>query len=544
MAPMYLKIFDPRAVRAAGSGLNAQAEAVTGTHLYAYLQDQELPPELVKWKESSRSGSSSSSGSTKSITLETASLTSSDRAHHIQEIFQTAESFARYNEEPVDLKASAEQHEAFSKRSLLQELKATKETFMMAFFLIHETVCAEISMPRISASAPSIPLVKRVCATIEATSTPDAGRISRMTGVQGTARSQVTCADDALVSDFSLSARQNIDCLEGHNRKTNKVEEYSTICLESAALTAAIITTPATDVNGEAMVLTDLVVLCRSLACETSEEKLVYVARVSITQKESSSTSAGSQIKSVQKVALYIAPSPVVCQAAVSRIIPKEREEEEDQTDSHDGMRDNDNAGWTSLEDDDSSEDQEKEKPAGIVCVGPAKEQGEDGNGLSACLMLISLKDLHFTALLARDIPPNTDPLSTDVGNADTLTVDVILGLDAQTLGTSEGEVSFRERLLSIDIPDEKGRIILESRASRGVVLVGVATGIGGAGSGGKVIVVDMELDEDDEAEEEEEESEDEEEDEEDDDAGVTEKDHSYGSESQRGYDINTMVTR
>ena len=543
MAPMYLKIFDPRAVRAAGSGLNAQAEAVTGTHLYAYLQDQELPPELVKWKESSRRGSSSSSGSSKSITLDTASLISSDRAHHIQEIFQTAESFARYNEEPVDLKASAEQHEAFSKRSLLQELKATKETFMMAFFLIHETVCAEISMPRISASAPSILSVQRDCATIEATLTPGDGRISRMTAVQGTARSEVTCADDALVSDFSLSARQSIDCLEGHNRKTNKVEEHSTICLESAALTAAIITTPATDVNGEVMVLTDLVVLCRSLSCETSEEKLVYVARVSLTQKEPSSTSAGSQIKCVQKVALYIAPSPVVCQAAVSRIIPKEREEEEEQTDSHDGMRDNDNAGWTSLEDDDNSEDQEKEKPAGIVCVGPAIEQGEDGNGLSACLMLISLKDLHFNALLALDIPSNTDPLSTNFWNADTLTVDVILGLDAQTLGTSEGEVSFRERLLSIDIPEEKGRMILESRASRGVVLVGVATGIGGAGSGGKVIVVDMELDEDDEAEEEEEESEDEEE-EEDDDAGVTGNDHNYGPESQRGYDINAMVTR
>ena len=532
MAPTYLKIFDPRAVRAAGSGLNAQAEAVTGTHLYAYLQDQELPPELVKWKESSRSGS-------RSTTLDTASLTSSDRAHNIQEIFKTAESFARYNEKSVDLKASAEQHEAFSRRSLLQELKATKETFMVAFFLIHETVCAEISMPRISASAPSIPLLQRVCATIEATSTPGAGRISRMTGVQGTLRSQVTCADDALVSDFSLSARQSIDCLEGHNRETNKVEEYRTICLESAALTAAIVTTPATDVKGEAMVLTDLVVLCRSLSCETSEGKLVYVARVSLTQRESSSTSAGSQIKCVQKVALYIAPSPV-CQAAVSRIIPKEREEDEEQTDSHDGMRDNDNAGWTSLDDDDNSEGQEKEKPAGVVCVGPAIEQGEDGNGLSACLTLISLKDLHFTALLGRDIPSNTDPLSTNFGNADTL--DVILGLDAQTLGTSEGEVSFRERLLSIDIPEEKGRIILESRASRGVVLVGVATGIGGAGSGGKVIVVDVELDEDDEAEEEEEESEDEEEEEEED--GVTGNDHNYGSESQRGYDTNAMVTR
>ena len=537
MAPMYLKIFDPRAVRAAGSGLNAQAEAVTGTHLYAYLQDQELPPELVKWKESSRSGSSSS-------TLDTASMMSSDRTHHIQEIFQTAQSFARYNEKSVDLKASAEHYEAFSKRSLLQELKATKETFMMAFFLTHETVCAEISTPRISASAPSIPLVQRVSATIEATSTPGAGRISRMTGVQGTLRSQVTCADDALVSDFSLSARQSIDCLEGHNRKTNKVEDFRTICLENAALTAAIITTPDTDVKGEAMVLTDLVVLCRSLSCETSEGKLVYVARVSLTQRQSSRTSAGSQIKCVQKVALYIAPSPV-CQAAVSRIIPKEREEEEEQTDSHDGMRDNDNAGRTSLEDDDSSEDQEKEKPAGIVCVGPAIEQGEDGNGLSACLMLISLKDLHFTALLARDISSSTDPLSTTFGNADTLTVDIIFGLDAQALGTSDGEVSFRERLLSIDIPDDTGRIILESRASRGVVLVGVATGIGGAGSGGKVIVVDMELDEDQEVEEEGQESEDEEEgEEEDDDAEVTRIDHKYGSEYQRGYDINAMVTR
>ncbi len=42
-------MFDPRRVRAGSKGASAQAEHVTGTHLYAYLQDgsARLPAELV-----------------------------------------------------------------------------------------------------------------------------------------------------------------------------------------------------------------------------------------------------------------------------------------------------------------------------------------------------------------------------------------------------------------------------------------------------------------------------------------------------------------
>ena len=532
MAPLYLKIFDPRAVRAAGSGPHAQAEAVTGTHLYAYLQDQELPSELVKSKESSCSSGGSKSTA---LALDTASLTSSDRADYIKEIFQTAEKFAWNSEESMDLEAAAEQHEAFSKRSLLQELKAAKEIFMTAFFLIHETACAEISTP--TPSAVPVPVPIGLCGTVAAkgTSTLGAGRVACMTGIQGTPLSHVSCADDSLVSDFSLTARHSTDRIKG--RDMSNEEESHSVQLESAALTAAIITTTGAGAGagGKSIVHTDLVVLCRTLSREITEEKVVYVARVNLTSNKAHSTH-GSQINCVQKVALYIAPSPAR-PAGVHRIIPKETEE--DQADGQDAMHDN--AEWTSLEDDDSSADTEREKPAAIVCVGPAIEQGADGNSLNTCLLLISLKDLLFTPVSVRGDSSTTSMQSPYLENGDALSVDFLLGLDAQVLGSSEGQVSFRERLLSLEIPEDKERIILESRASRGVVLVGAASGVGGAGSGGKVIVVDMELDEDDEEEAEEEESE---EGDDDDDAEVTEEDHEFDSGPKSGHDLDAMVIR
>lgn len=535
MAPLYLKIFDPRAVRAAGSGPHAQAEAVTGTHLYAYLQDQELPAELVKSKESSCSSGGSKSTA---LALDTASLTSIERADCIEEIFQTAEQFAWNNEESMDCKAAAEQHEAFSKRSLLQELKAAKEVFMTAFFLIHETVCKEISSPTPSAVPVPVPLGQCGVEAAHGTSTLGDGRVACMTGIQGTPESYVTCADDSLVSDFSLTARGSTDRIEGNSQDMNNEEESHKIQLENAALTAAIVTSTVVGAGagGRSTVHTDLVVLCRTLSCGITEEKVVYVARVNLTSNESPSASLGSQIKCVQKVALYVAPSPA-CPAEVQRIIPKETEE--NQADGQDAMHDN--AEWTSLEDDDSSADTEREKAAAIVCVGPAIEQAVDGNGLNTCLLLISIKDLLFTPVLARGYPSTTSMQSPYLENADTFSVDFLLALDAQVLGSSEGQVSFRERLLSIEIPDDKERIILESRASRGVVLVGVASGLGGAGSGGKVIVVDMELDEDDEEEVEEEESE---EDDDEDDAEVIKEDHEFDSGSHHGHDLDAMVIR
>jgi hypothetical protein len=40
--PKYQALFDPRCQRAANTGAAAQAEHVTGTHLYAFLQDTAL----------------------------------------------------------------------------------------------------------------------------------------------------------------------------------------------------------------------------------------------------------------------------------------------------------------------------------------------------------------------------------------------------------------------------------------------------------------------------------------------------------------------
>jgi predicted dithiol-disulfide oxidoreductase (DUF899 family) len=40
--PKYQALFDPRCQRATNTGAAAQAEHVTGTHLYAFLQDTAL----------------------------------------------------------------------------------------------------------------------------------------------------------------------------------------------------------------------------------------------------------------------------------------------------------------------------------------------------------------------------------------------------------------------------------------------------------------------------------------------------------------------
>jgi len=43
----YMNLFDPRKLRPPSAGKLQQAEYITGTHLYAFLQDMELPAELV-----------------------------------------------------------------------------------------------------------------------------------------------------------------------------------------------------------------------------------------------------------------------------------------------------------------------------------------------------------------------------------------------------------------------------------------------------------------------------------------------------------------
>jgi hypothetical protein len=47
LAPRYFRMLDPRLFRAPSQGPAAQAEHVTGSHLYAYLQEADLPPALA-----------------------------------------------------------------------------------------------------------------------------------------------------------------------------------------------------------------------------------------------------------------------------------------------------------------------------------------------------------------------------------------------------------------------------------------------------------------------------------------------------------------
>ena len=101
-------MFDPRRPRAQAKGPHAHAEAVTGTHLYAYLQDQDLPANLTV----------------------TAAADGRDGADvHIAALLSAGEAGGGAD---ADSKAA--------RRSLLQQIKQAKEAFAEAFRVLHDDV--------------------------------------------------------------------------------------------------------------------------------------------------------------------------------------------------------------------------------------------------------------------------------------------------------------------------------------------------------------------------------------------------------------------
>ena len=101
-------MFDPRRPRAQAKGPHAHAEAVTGTHLYAYLQDQDLPANLtVTAAADGRDGADA----------QIAALLSAGEAG-----------------------GGADADSKAARRSLLQQIKQAKEAFAEAFRVLHDDV--------------------------------------------------------------------------------------------------------------------------------------------------------------------------------------------------------------------------------------------------------------------------------------------------------------------------------------------------------------------------------------------------------------------
>jgi hypothetical protein len=490
MTPKYLKVFDPRCVRAAGSGPHAQAEVVTGTHLYAYLHDQELPPALVLSKRSIGCNKSNSHA-------EIARNSNDARGDAIKEMFLTAELFSG-NKQVTDGPHAGynKQYEDFSVRSLLQEIKAAKEVFMKAFYLTHDTMSAEMTAATQALSGKlsqtQLPQLN------EKPLQSDVNCVTNVAGIVSNSSARVLSSDDVLLTNFSLALRHSESSgnAVGATFETSCESSHS-VCLASAALTAAVVSRCGVPDKEGTDTRLDLVVLCRSLSGTDCSGDITYCARVSLSSAETG-TSHASRIGGVYKMKMYIGP-PTMLQRPTDRFF-KSPEEGEGEGEGEEAL----NRLEDSCDDSSSIVDEGRDRTAAVVLLGPeivhSGAEGFPSISLprNACLSRIDLKDLRFYSLKPRTTPGGVSSGSTarssssSSSSSQSLYVNALLGLSAQTIGTDDGQVPVRERLLSLDLQQDKSRIILEACAPRGVVLVGISSdGV----AGGKAIVVDMEVD-------------------------------------------------
>lgn len=124
-------LFDPRKVRAPHKGPSAQAEYVTGTHLYAFLQDSDLPCPLINARRDDCGLCCLEDIPRKGITpFITALLQQSSFRNPTECIIGESKAFGIHN--------VMEFEEAFSRRSLIQQIKSTKEALSSAFWYPHD----------------------------------------------------------------------------------------------------------------------------------------------------------------------------------------------------------------------------------------------------------------------------------------------------------------------------------------------------------------------------------------------------------------------
>ena len=530
MTPKYMRIFDPRSVRAVGKGPHAQAEVVTGTHLYAYLQDLDLPPALVKSRGNSMSKSSSYSTENK------------NKGNDINKMFQIAERFASLEGKEFRTHITeAESHMAYekeytesSKRSLLQEIKVIKDVFLLAFYSVHNTISADMKTEcfrdKMDTKSEEQPIQMNLRDSIHYDG------MSLIAGVRQTHRFSVICADDTLVTAFKIMVRG--ECLpsnsnssgcnssgcnssgcnstgNGSGRESAEVSIFKSICVGNALLSALVISNSGTHsscINGDKVIekSTDLVVLCRSNSnsCSSSSNSnsrnssaaALYAARVRLSSMDSLGifrVPEGDK-DGVQKVRLYVVPVPP--QHTAPNRFPE--------SSSEDGEKEEDIYGTDLNESVISTDDDISRRVAAVVGLGSVSVSERDNAGSNvdprACLFRIDFQDLQFTDIISLAKATTTEENdnaghtcgtnSIEGSTTCSVSLDDLMTIGYQNLGGEVGDVCIRQRLLNIDLPDDKGAILLEASAARGVVLVGIKSK--GGTSGGKMIIVDMEVDE------------------------------------------------
>ena len=453
----YQQIFDPRSTRAETKGPLAHAEAVTGTHLYAYLQDQDLPKELfAKDNNSNDSGKSPKERANAAMLADILSLTPNAEDSEKSSDNNNNNNNNNNNSNNNSSSVANTNETGKSRRSLLQQVKLTKEAFVHAFHAMHDEVSSSVMIPA-------------------ATSSVD--------GVNVSAMSTTAAVAPPLDSHLAIQLPKSIAQFDSSCCGDDAVASLLTIRVASSAAgkgTCMEATTPATVVLESAVVSTVAVagamyVLCREdqsgiqtrEQCHSDEgtralaDRVIYVARVVLDE-----SAVGSNI---MRLRLCIAPPQTTAQLPhLSRVSSPE-------------------------EDDDSSvgSSLSSSRVTAVVGLTASASSSSAAIGLGkVSFFRINIKDLQFTSI-ETSIPACSNSLI-DAGLLGSLPMHVISG------GIGTIPIPMRHRLLELEISDLNAQnLILEVSPSRGIAVVG-SLPTPELDRGTKLIVLDVENDEED----------------------------------------------
>ena len=353
-----------------------------------------------------------------------------------------------------------------SRRSLLHQVKLTKEAFVRAFHAMHDEVSSSV--------LPAIPAVGSVDIEASANSIAAAAvtppldsRLSVQLPETGGQHDSQSCGDNAVVSLLSIRV------VSGGSGSVETIAAVTTV------LNSAVVTTLA--VAGELYVLCSedqSVLQTHQQSCGIEEKsalrqlsaRVVYAARLALN---------GSVISSnVMRLRLYIAPPPTTTQLPhISRV--------------------------SSPEEDDNSSDgscPSSSRVTAVVGLTAASSSSSAVTGLgNVCFFRIDIKDLQFTAV-ETNISVCSDNLL-DVGLLRTLPMHTCVNnrlISGSISNSTIIPVPVRHRLLELDIPVLASQnLILEVSPARGIAVVG-SPPTPELDRGTKLIVLDVENDEED----------------------------------------------
>jgi len=136
------KIFDPRHVRALDKGPQGQAEYVTGTHLYAYLQDAPLSDALVKAR-SDTNGFGNFEVPPRQEAAASIKMIFKETDYHSEQVLKSDDD---NNDNDSDKRLAYDiSMEAFAKRSLIQQIKVVKDVIQECVPLSHKSFSSKIN---------------------------------------------------------------------------------------------------------------------------------------------------------------------------------------------------------------------------------------------------------------------------------------------------------------------------------------------------------------------------------------------------------------